>query len=160
VRYLGAIVLLLAASCGGRDSPPLTNALDGIVAGGVPGALILQRDRIGIRSAAVGLSDLEANSKMQPDARFRVGSVTKMFVATAVLELVAEKQLRLDEPVARLLPRLLPDGEEITIRDLLAHRKRDLEIGSEKLSFGWLFPPNPRRSQPKERGSGACYARA
>jgi hypothetical protein len=68
------------------------------------------------------LADVHANSRLQVGDRFRIGSVTKTFVATAVLQLVAENQSRLDEPVARLLPRLLADGERITIRDLLAHR--------------------------------------
>ena len=53
---------------------------------------------------------------------FRVASQTKVFVSTIVLQLVAEGRVRLDAPVGRYLPRLLPDGDEITVRQLLSHR--------------------------------------
>jgi D-alanyl-D-alanine carboxypeptidase len=58
---------------------------------------------------------------MRADDRFRVGSVTKTFTATLVLQLVAEGELRLDDTVERWLPGLLPDGDRITIRQLLNH---------------------------------------
>jgi len=53
---------------------------------------------------------------------FRVASQTKVFVSTIVLQLIAEGRVRLDAPVGRYLPRLLPDGDEITVRQLLSHR--------------------------------------
>jgi CubicO group peptidase (beta-lactamase class C family) len=130
VRVVVALVLLLAG-CGGQQSPPLAKASDAIVAGGVPGALAVVRDGDRVRSAVAGLADVDANSRLQAADRFRIGSVTKTFVATAVLQLVAENQLRLDEPVARLLPRLLPDGERITIRDLLAHRSGLADVADD-----------------------------
>ena len=52
---------------------------------------------------------------------FRVGSITKTFVATIVLQLVGEGRLRLDEPVAKRLPGLLANGGHITVRQLLNH---------------------------------------
>jgi D-alanyl-D-alanine carboxypeptidase len=54
--------------------------------------------------------------------RFRVASITKTFVATVVLQLVAEGKLGLDDPVERWLPGLVPNGSAITIRQLLGHR--------------------------------------
>jgi D-alanyl-D-alanine carboxypeptidase len=50
-----------------------------------------------------------------------VASQTKAFVSTIVLQLVAEGRVALDAPVARYLPRLLPDGDRITVRQLLNH---------------------------------------
>src|SRR5690606_26936312 len=52
---------------------------------------------------------------------FRAGSVTKPFVATAVLQLVSEGRLGLDDTVDRLLPGILPYGDRITVRRLLNH---------------------------------------
>jgi D-alanyl-D-alanine carboxypeptidase len=60
--------------------------------------------------------------KVKDTDRFRIGSVTKMFVATIVLQLAAERRLELADAVSRWLPGLVPDGDRITIRDLLAHR--------------------------------------
>jgi D-alanyl-D-alanine carboxypeptidase len=118
-----ALVVLLLAGCGGGSHPPrLDAAVRRVVSAGVPGALAFVRDGERTRTAAAGLADVSVRRKLRPDDRFRVGSVTKTFVAAIVLELAAEKRLRLDEPIARRLPGLLPDGDRITIRDLLAHR--------------------------------------
>ena len=51
---------------------------------------------------------------------FRVASITKLFVATVVLQLFAEGQLRLDDPLAGYLPDF-PDAGRITLRRLLDH---------------------------------------
>ena len=58
---------------------------------------------------------------LRPAAQFRIGSITKTFVATVVLQLVGEGRLTLDEPVARRLPGLLANGHQITVRQLLNH---------------------------------------
>jgi D-alanyl-D-alanine carboxypeptidase len=56
------------------------------------------------------------------DQRFRIGSVTKTFTATIVLQLAAEGRLRLSDTLERYLPGMVPGGEGITIRQLLNHR--------------------------------------
>ncbi|MBD0675065.1 serine hydrolase domain-containing protein [Streptomyces sp. CBMA156] len=53
--------------------------------------------------------------------RFRIGSATKTFVATVVLQLVAEHRIALDDPVGTHLPGVLRDGAHISIRQLLNH---------------------------------------
>jgi D-alanyl-D-alanine carboxypeptidase len=86
-----------------------------------PGAVALVRDAQGTWRGAAGLASLTPREAMRADDRFRVGSVTKTFTATLVLQLVAEGELRLDDTVERWLPGLLPDGDRITIRQLLNH---------------------------------------
>jgi D-alanyl-D-alanine carboxypeptidase len=54
--------------------------------------------------------------------RFRIGSVTKTFTATLVLQLVDQNRIGLDDPVGRYLPGVIPAGGKITIRELLQHR--------------------------------------
>jgi hypothetical protein len=58
---------------------------------------------------------------MRVGDRFRVGSITKSFVAAVVLQLAGEGRLGLDDPVERWLPGLVPDGRHITVRQLLNH---------------------------------------
>ena len=58
---------------------------------------------------------------MHPDDRFRVASVTKTFVATVVLQLVAEHRLSLSDTVERWLPGILPYADQITVNQLLNH---------------------------------------
>src|SRR5204862_3179252 len=110
----------------------LDAAVNRVVSAGVPGALALVREGDRTRTAAAGLADLATHRKLRPDDRFRVGSVTKTFVAAIVLELAAEGRLRLDDPVARRLPGLLPDGGRITIRDLLAHRSGLADVADDR----------------------------
>ena len=56
------------------------------------------------------------------DQRFRVGSVTKTFTATIVLQLVDEGKLGLSSTLEDHLPGVVPRGKEITIRQLLQHQ--------------------------------------
>ena len=56
---------------------------------------------------------------MRPGDSFRIGSLTKTYVATVLLQLAEEGRLSLDDPVARFLPGLVPGGDKITIRQLL-----------------------------------------
>ena len=51
--------------------------------------------------------------------------------ALLVLLLAAEKRVRLDDPIARWLPGLLPDGRRITVRDLLAHRSGLADVADD-----------------------------
>ena len=53
--------------------------------------------------------------------RYRAGSITKTFVATVALQLVGEGRLRLTDTVERWLPGVVPQGNAITVRDLLQH---------------------------------------
>lgn len=120
-RWL-VLALLVLGGCGGDHPSRLAAAVEQLVSTGVPGALALVREGDRTQTAAAGLADVGARAELRAGERFRVGSVTKMFVATVVLQLVAEKRLRLDDPVSSRLPGLLRDGALITIRDLLAHR--------------------------------------
>jgi D-alanyl-D-alanine carboxypeptidase len=123
VRAALVLLLLIAVGCGKGDASTLRTSLKPVVANGVPAALVLVRDEDRTRSAAVGRTD--------SSARFRVGSVTKTFVAALVLQLVSERRLALDEPLSRWLPGLLPDGARITVRDLLAHRSGLADVADD-----------------------------
>ncbi|HZG07006.1 MAG TPA: serine hydrolase domain-containing protein [Streptomyces sp.] len=100
-------------------------AMDAAVADGIPGALAQVRDRHGTWTASSGVADVETERpRVRPD-RFRIGSVTKPFVAVVALQLQQEGRLDLDDPVERWLPGVVRggghDGREITVRQLLNH---------------------------------------
>lgn len=77
------------------------------------------------RSARAGVANLETEEPVPKGGHFRVGSVTKTFVATVILQLEAEGALSLDDSVERWLPGLISgngyDGSAITLRNLLQH---------------------------------------
>ena len=58
---------------------------------------------------------------MGPQDHYRIGSLTKTYVSTAVLDLVAKHRIRLQDPVRRYLPGFLNGGPRVTIRQLLNH---------------------------------------
>ncbi|MEU5849226.1 serine hydrolase domain-containing protein [Saccharopolyspora shandongensis] len=93
---------------------------------GVPGAQVTAHDRTGPSwSVRSGVGDVSTGMPFPVDGRFRAGSITKSFVATVVLQLVAEGQVELDAPVERYLPGVIAgngnDGNAITVRQLLQH---------------------------------------
>ncbi|HKX47925.1 MAG TPA: serine hydrolase domain-containing protein [Gaiellaceae bacterium] len=92
-----------------------------VVEAGAPGVLVHVRDRGKTRTVVLGVAHDAPRRLVHAGDRFRVGSVTKTFVATVVLQLVAEGRIELDDTVDQWLPGLVPGGEEITIRQLLAH---------------------------------------
>jgi CubicO group peptidase (beta-lactamase class C family) len=87
---------------------------------------IIMKDGEIVHRRAYGLSDREAGQPMQPDALFRLASVTKPIVTAAALRMVELNQIALDDAVAEWLPDFrpkLPDGSAptITLRHLLTH---------------------------------------
>jgi D-alanyl-D-alanine carboxypeptidase len=103
------------------DPGELRGLLDQLVAAGAPGAAALVRDGHGVQQAASGLADLRTGRPMRPRLNYRVASVTKPFVATVVLQLVAEGRLSLSDTVERWLPGILAYGDQVSIRQLLNH---------------------------------------
>ncbi|MCL8017028.1 serine hydrolase [Streptomyces sp. AS02] len=88
---------------------------------GAPGAMARLDDHGAVHWAATGIADRGTGRTIGNTDRFRIGSVTKIFSAVVLLQLADEKKLRLDAPVNRYLPGLLPD-DRITVRHVLSHR--------------------------------------
>lgn len=101
--------------------PSLRQLAKSIVAVGSPGAVVYVRDANGARAGAAGYANVRTKERLSANHAFRVGSITKTFVATIVLQLEAEGVLRLDDSVERWLPGLVPNGGAITLRHLLNH---------------------------------------
>jgi D-alanyl-D-alanine carboxypeptidase len=113
-------ILLLAPAAASASTRPAQLA-SRIVAAGMPGAVVLVRDRTGTRVGAAGFADVARRRPMRPEVAFRIGSVTKSLVATLVLRLAARGTLRLEDPVERWLPGRVPNAGAITLRRLLNH---------------------------------------
>jgi D-alanyl-D-alanine carboxypeptidase len=83
--------------------------------------LVTQDGRISF-AGTVGVADLDQPRPIDVRDRYRIGSITKVYVATLVLQLVAEGVLELDDTVEDRLPGLVPDGGAITVEMLLRLR--------------------------------------
>ncbi len=69
-----------------------------------------------------GIADRRRGLKMQPDTLIHVGSITKMFTAIVVLQLVQEGLIGLDDPIGTYLPGIIAFDQSTTVRHLLGHR--------------------------------------
>ena len=158
VRGLAAsvvLVLLFAAgsaaapASGDSLAPALRKDVNDLVAEGVPGVVVLVRREGRTVQLAGGYSNLEKKTPMRVGDRFRIGSVTKSFVATVVLQLVGEGRLSLDDSIEHWLPGLVPNGGMITVRQLLSHQSglfdylNDERVLKPYLSgnFGYVWTP-------------------
>ena len=119
--------------------PAIQDQLEAVVATGVPGAAAVADGREGRVEAAAGFADLATGELLTVEHRFRIGSVTKIFVASLVLQLVAEGLLDLDGEAA-------PFVEGVTIRQLLNHTSGLDDFNVDMASF-----LEPYRQDPAHR---------
>lgn len=114
---------------GARDSlsPALSARLDKAIAdvrrqAGIPGVVVgLWMPGKGNYVRATGVADKATREPMSADSYVRIGSETKTFTVTALLELVDRHQVRLDDPISRYIPGV-PNGRRITLRQLAEMR--------------------------------------
>ncbi|MEU2871995.1 serine hydrolase domain-containing protein [Streptomyces olivoreticuli] len=103
----------------------IRSAMSAAVAVGVPGSIARADDLQGSWRGSAGTSQLGLQRPRQTNERFRVGSVSKTFAATVVLQLEAERRLSLGDTVEHWLPGMVSgngnDGSRITLRQLLNH---------------------------------------
>ncbi|MFF7446370.1 MULTISPECIES: serine hydrolase [unclassified Streptomyces] len=111
----------VAAALPEPDLVGLRGVLRTAVRQGAPGAMARIDDRGTVHRLVTGVADRGTRRAISTRDRFRIGSVTKTFTAVVLLQLVDEKKLKLDAPVNRYLPGLLPD-DRITVRHVLSHR--------------------------------------
>jgi D-alanyl-D-alanine carboxypeptidase len=110
--------------------------LEAVVATGVPGAVVAASGPGGRAEAAAGFADLRTGEPLTVDHRFRIGSVTKIFVSALVLQLVAEGLLDLDGDAAPFAP-------GITIRQLLNHTSGLPDFIDDVVAFFEPYRRNP-----------------
>ena len=86
------------------------------------GTVLVAEDGKVIYKKGFGFANMEWNIPNEPDTRFRLGSITKQFTATLVLQLVEQGKLKLDGKVSDYLDNYRKDtGGKITIHNLLSH---------------------------------------
>ncbi|NRQ37286.1 beta-lactamase family protein [Nonomuraea sp. NN258] len=107
----------------GLDRHALRKALNAVHEAGMYGIYSHVADGRQSWKGAAGVADVETRRPVRPDLRHRVGSITKTFTATAVLQQVARGTIELDAPIGRYLPDLVPGevGQQVTVRMLLNH---------------------------------------
>lgn len=84
-------------------------------------ALVADNGKV-IYKKGLGLANMEWNIPNAPDTKFRLGSITKQFTATLILQLVEQGKIKLDGKLTDYLPDYRKDtGARVTIHNLLSH---------------------------------------
>jgi len=84
-------------------------------------ALVAENGKV-VYKGAFGMANMEWGIPNTPDTRFRLGSITKQFTATLILQLVEQGKIKLDGKLSDYLPDYRKDtGDKVTIHNLLTH---------------------------------------
>jgi CubicO group peptidase (beta-lactamase class C family) len=88
----------------------------------IPGlALLVARGGKIVQAEGFGLANVELQVPVKPETVFQSGSVGKQFTATAVMMLVEEGKVGLDDPLTKYFPDAPSSWKEVTVRELLSH---------------------------------------
>ncbi|MZF87455.1 serine hydrolase domain-containing protein [Streptomyces sp. SID5643] len=111
-----------ASTAAPSPGPALEAAIAGLPRADATAALVRVGGREGVWHGSSGVHDLRTGRPADPAARFRAGSVTKVFTAAVALQLAQEGRLDLDRSARSYLPELIPASYAgVTVRQLLNH---------------------------------------
>lgn len=87
------------------------------------GSLTVTKEGNIFYSRAIGYSQINSTEKKQVSeaTRYRIGSITKMFTAAMIFQLVEENKLKLSDPLDKFFPQI-PNAQKITLAQMLGHR--------------------------------------
>jgi len=121
------LALIVVGSLRHASSADQTDAVDKFVQAEmatqhIPGlALLVSRGGQIIRAQGYGLANVELQVPVKPETIFQSGSMGKQFTATAVMMLVEEGKIGLEDPLTKYFPDAPASWKQITIRELLSH---------------------------------------
>ncbi len=115
------------------------------------GAVVsIARNGGAVSTFAVGAAD-SSGSPLEPDSQFRVGSISKTFIAAMVMQLVDEGTLALDDPVAGFLSDASTGLDPaLTVRQLMSHTSGVPSYTDQGSFFGAVFSDAERAWTPRE----------
>ena len=107
------------------------------------------------------MANMELNVPMQTNNVFRIGSITKQFTAIAILQLMEQGKLNLQDEITRFIPDYPMQGSTITIEHLLTHTSgiRDYTSIKDTVQRSKIdFTPS-RNDQLFSKSADAFYTR-
>jgi D-alanyl-D-alanine carboxypeptidase len=144
-----SLVTSPALATDGPTRADVQRALERVVDGGAPGVTAVIQGPGGRERYSAGSANLRNGRPISPSDHGRAGSVTKSFTATVVLQLAAEGKLGLEDSVEKWLPGLVPNGDRITVRQLLDHSSGIADYCTVQLEIT-ICGPTARRWTPEE----------
>src|ERR1017187_1891193 len=113
------------------------------------GSIAVSKNGNILYSRAIGYASISDNEKIPSTIKtiYRIGSITKMFTATMILQLVEDGKIWLDDKLSKFFPDL-PGHDKITISFLLHHRSGLHNFTDDKDYLEW----NEKRSEERRVG--------
>ncbi|MGW2277432.1 serine hydrolase domain-containing protein [Streptomyces sp. NPDC001770] len=147
VAAVGGVTTADVATVGDAGSRALTAAIAGLPREDATAALVRVGGTEGTWRGSAGVHDVASGRPADPGARFRAGSVTKVFTAATALQLAAERKLSLGRTVRSYLPGLVPAAYAgVTVGQLLNHTSgipaADMPGGTVEEWYAHRFDPH------------------
>src|ERR1700704_5635721 len=142
-----------SATSSARASTPLVDAVatqldaaigQAMTTASIPGAIVGIWGPAGNYVRTFGVADRATGAPMSTDRYSRIGSVTKTFTITALLQLVDQGKLALDDPISKYMSGV-PSGDQITLREL-AQMRSGLITFDDVTQFSDPYIADPHKS--------------
>lgn len=98
---------------------------------------------------AYGFADIKNSIRNTSNTKFRIGSVTKTFTATIIMQLIEENKLTLKTPLSDFYPKI-PNAKKITIEHLLRHRSGLFNYTDSEDFLSWYTKPETKAGYLKK----------
>jgi D-alanyl-D-alanine carboxypeptidase len=146
IPLLSSLLWLFALHAGGQT--PLEVRLDSLFDRlekheKAMGSVAVHRGDSLLYRRALGFAEVEQQVRAHPGTRYRIGSISKTFTATMILQLVAEGKIGLEDHLNAYFP-TVPKSGEITIAHLLRHRSGLFNFTDDPAYGDWLHEPRTR----------------
>ena len=142
IKILFAVLLTLALFAAGHaetlDKTKLDQFFDRLAEKKkAMGSMIIAKDGKVLYNRAIGYSQINGAERkpLTVENRFRIGSITKMFTTTMILQLAEEGKLKLTDTLDKFLPQV-PNAKRITIEQILSHRSGIPNVTREQNAEG------------------------
>ena len=111
-------------------------------------SITMREDGKIIYQRQIGMADIKNNIKTDGNTKFRVGSITKTFTATMIMQLIEEGKLTLETPLSKFFPKV-KNSDKITIQHLLQHKSGIFNYSSESKFFKYYTKEQSRQKMLK-----------
>ncbi len=163
------VISLTAAFAQAKDDKQLTAEFDKLLSeqfktNETGSAALVARNGQIIYKKAFGMANLEFNIPMQADNIFRIGSITKQFTAVAILQLMEQGKLSLQDDITKFIPDYPTHGHHISIEHLLTHTS-GIQSYTDTKDFGEIMRKDMKpeeliahfKNQPMEFAPGTKW---
>ena len=145
IIYLITLLLIIsfAAESQAQNIAKLDSLFDTLLKNNkAMGSITISKKGNIVYSKAIGYSFIDNQEKIESTTgtKYRIGSITKMFTAVMILQLMEENKISLNETLEKYFPEI-PNSKKITIANLLNHRSGIHNFTSEPDYLNWMVNP-------------------